>query len=435
MSKVVVGFSSRGANKPQAKFFRSCNSNMFNAFVGGIGSGKSLSLGFQAFRYTVKNQGLPGLIVGCTHNQTQTILLPEYIRFLEKANLYKSTNQARREIYTHTGSIIKYATAEKPSSFESVNAAWAIGDEIRYWKKHSFSVFLGRVRVPGPNNGIAIASTPESNWMRTELERKARKTDKPKWNLIRCSTRENLHNLREDFYDDLVDTFSAQTLAQYVDGNWSTLEGCVYDNYSETENVCDIEYEPRYPVYVFVDFGYNFPSVLFVQFLDYCGQHRQSNCFHVLDEMHPDKIANNRLAYDVKRYGERQGWRISEGFCDPAGNQRGRDGLRWVDEWEDAGIELHWSDSPELRSIANSIDLTRRQFCDARGNRKLYIDSKLLGGHERGIIRSIENYKYPDDKAYTDIPKKDGYYDHVMDGLRYGVVNLVDDYGKLSVFH
>ncbi|RMH12703.1 MAG: hypothetical protein D6695_05875 [Planctomycetota bacterium] len=97
---------------------------------------------------------------------------------------------------------------------------------------------------------------------------------------------------------------------------------------------------------------------------------------------------------------------------DPAGNQRsGQTGISDVQALTKAGLRCRW----RRMGVMEGLSLVRARLKPASGSPRLYVHQRC-----RGLVESLEKYRYPAENPHTLTPVKDG-SDHAVDALRYMV--------------
>jgi len=150
---------------------------------------------------------------------------------------------------------------------------------------------------------------------------------------------------------------------------------------------------------------------------------------HVIDELNPDDTALRELIVIARKLERKKGYIVRDVYVDPAGKQRDQIyGETAVHTLEESGYNVWYSTSSTIRSIRVGIEIVASRLLNARGQRRLFFDKNLDKRDlaPRGIIRAMDNYRYPERKAgrpIDDSPAHDE-YSHVQDALRYSVVNL-----------
>jgi len=110
---------------------------------------------------------------------------------------------------------------------------------------------------------------------------------------------------------------------------------------------------------------------------------------------------------------------ITATFCDPAGaGVNDVTGTSAIRELRSLGMKVRYRRS----GILEGVELIRRAIRAGDGKRRLVISPRC----ER-LIEAMRCYHYPDSKGggNSEMPLKDGVYDHPIDALRYFFVNYM----------
>lgn len=416
------------ANPAQERWHRA-SYKVTTALLGaGVGVGKTEAIAYRAVILALKNPGMPGLVASHVFNHMRTVIRPRIVRFLKQCKMFSGERQQDKQILVRNGSIIQYGSADLPKSLEGQDVAWALGDELRFWKRESYEFFSARVRIgaaPYPFLGFTstLDRTLEDEWK-----------DRSDRTVVYGTTYENEANLRVGYIDDLKSRLSDRLFKQYVLAQWMPSERAVFPEFEEDLHLKQFEVVENHPVHVFFDPGQQKASVLFAQHFDTCFQHACKNCVHVFDEIQENATATAWLAPKIKGLFNKHGWTMGKVYLDPAGRAKGTAvGLSDVDILEGSGFKCFWTTDPARRDIRNGIELIRGKLAPMMGPPTLYFHPKLkpksLGelNQERGIIRSLKESEYPKSMGTRrDEPIKDGLLDHARDALRYGLINLCE---------
>ncbi|NIA20937.1 MAG: hypothetical protein GWP05_02965 [Anaerolineaceae bacterium] len=189
-------------------------------------------------------------------------------------------------------------------------------------------------------------------------------------------------------------------------------ENLVFPRFDPGRHVRRMGYDSRWPVYRSLDFGYVNPLVCL--WAQVAGDDPHTAVVHVLDEY----VRSQRTVAEHVFELTSRPWPIRATFCDPAGWQRGDvTGSGACHELARYGIL-----TKSCRSgIMEGVDLVRSLLAPALGPERLVIDPRC----ER-LIRALGGYHYPPGvrSSGAELPEKDGTHDHLVDALRYLVVNL-----------
>jgi hypothetical protein len=190
-----------------------------------------------------------------------------------------------------------------------------------------------------------------------------------------------------------------------------SLENLVFAEFDPAVHVRPIDYDPNMPLYRSLDFGFVNPFVcLWVQ-VDGDGFVR------VIDEYVRSRASIDVHAAVLKERTPVSEEKVTATFCDPAGAGRSDvTGTSTTSELRALGIRTRYRRS----GIIEGIELIRRALRDGQGRTKIAISPSCPR-----LIEALSCYHYPDIASGTDseLPLKDGLYDHPIDALRYFFVN------------
>jgi hypothetical protein len=281
---------------------------------------------------------------------------------------------------------------------------------------------LGRLRASGDVAGdghysLMLAFNPpaKNHWLYTACtgrDFQERRVRAPWLKLYRPLPNENQKHLPKNYYENIRRGASPETIQRLVDGEWgSTFEGePVYREFLPSFHVKEgLEYSPFEPLLRFWDFGFTHPACLWAQ-MTWDGR------LLILRE----ELGEGEEATDFARKckaitaSEFPGMKKVTDYGDPAVKQR-KDTGSTLAEFAKEGIIIHYVTTefdPQVR-------LVKRMLGQAiRGAALLQVDRRcgtLIDGLKGG---------YRMDKR-GEAPFKDGFYDHLLDALRYGIANVL----------
>jgi hypothetical protein len=183
-----------------------------------------------------------------------------------------------------------------------------------------------------------------------------------------------------------------------------------------------VKYNKYSPVLRAWDFGFVHPSVVYAQDID-------GKC-HTLKvtmdkEINLDMFAKKVIRDSAKCFPDNDGF---IDYCDPAGAQRSDKGESSIDILKKNKIKPKFKHS----SVSYGIGLVETMLNTLRDGTPclLFNDEDcelLIEGFELGYVYDQDELQ----KGSDDIaPKKDGFYEHSMDALRYLLINHFDKYYK-----
>ena len=190
-----------------------------------------------------------------------------------------------------------------------------------------------------------------------------------------------------------------------------SLENVVFGEFDLVRHVQPVDYDPNLPVYRALDFGFVNPFVcLWIQ-VDSAGVVR------VIDEYVRSRATIDVHAEEIKSRTPGGEGRVSATFCDPAGaGVNDITGTSVIRELRTLGITARYRRS----GILEGIELIRRAIRAGDGKSRLVISPSC-----QRLIEALRCYHYPESPTGrgSELPLKDGLYDHPIDALRYFLVN------------
>jgi len=186
----------------------------------------------------------------------------------------------------------------------------------------------------------------------------------------------------------------------------------VFAEFEPVVHVRAVDYDENLPLYRAIDFGFVNPFVCLWLQVDGDG------CVRVLDEYVRSRASIDVHAEEVKLRTPCSEERVATTFCDPAGAGRNDvTGTSAVKELRSLGIVTRHRRS----GILEGIELVRRALKAGDGGSKLVIAPKCVR-----LIEAMQCYHYPDfaKAEMSELPTKDGVYDHYIDALRYFFAGL-----------
>ena len=295
-------------------------------------------------------------------------------------------------------------------------------DELDEVEEQYFFQMLGRLRSkPHPDFpddnfqiGAAFNPPPMTHWLYTActgLDITGEKKAEPRIALFRPQPRENQRNLPKGYYENMTTTMPEELRQRYVDGAWgNTYPGeAVIRQFRRKRHVSE---EPLKfmggTLFRFWDFGYNRPAVLFAQV-------RTDGRMQILDEFLGHHIEGTRFIDTVLARTSAKFPTATKfvDFGDPAVAQT-KDTGSMLALLNNAGILMRYQRTP----FDVSIQVLRKRFeMDIEGDPAILLDPSV-----RILADGLAGGYHLKEDGVT--PRKDGYFDHEVDALRYGVYNI-----------
>lgn len=189
-------------------------------------------------------------------------------------------------------------------------------------------------------------------------------------------------------------------------------EGKVYDQFDAHVHVLD---EPFVPgrregvrLYRGIDFGYLRPAVVWAE-------EAADGSLVVFDNLLGDRWSLDELIRRIRLVDRRHGLRARDftwTAVDPAGAARNDYGIAPAQTLRERGFRVVYRPS----TIMPGLEAVRALLMDANGSVRLQLDPRCTA-----LRNAFEGYAW---SARGELPVKDGEHDHLMDALRYLVINL-----------
>lgn len=387
-------------------------------YSGGYGSGKSMygiSSGIQLTYQYPKNFGV---VVRKTFPDLENSTIPAYLDWLPP-DTYEY-NKSKHLITVMNGSKIKFMSADDPGTFRSMEIGWYHMEEANYIDKSAHDQLFARLRSqhvpPHTYRGIYTSNPVSKNHWLYQLFKVT--GDPDMYAAYKAPSMENKDNLPDGYIETLAAGMTPEEREIYLGGEYLIeCEGArVYADFLRKLHVIinlRDKYNPFLPVIRGWDFGFNHPACVWLQ-VDQDG--RIKVLHHKLGhQIKLEKFAQQCLAESLKYFPEARQW---ADFCDPAGNQKKDVGDSSVEELSKVigHFPVFRTDNRAIEYGVNEIRKLMSTLTDGQPNFQIDHRCDVL------IDGFLGGYHY-DDK-FPDVIKKDGYYDHLQDALRYAIINL-----------
>jgi len=217
------------------KLFHGCKVR-YKAFVGGIGSGKTLAGSMEAIQYMCENPNSAGMIVAPNFPMLTKSTKPTLMDRLPSV-LIKEVNKGEKYIELKNGARAYWASADDPESLRGINLSWFWIDEASLVSAMAWKIMLGRIRDDRFPCRAWVTTTPKGfNWVYREFVQKKRGS----YELIHCSSKANPY-LTSEFIDSLIESYSGSFAKQEIEGDFVAMEGLVFFNFSRHINQKDMK--------------------------------------------------------------------------------------------------------------------------------------------------------------------------------------------------
>lgn len=400
--------------------------------LGGWGSGKTSAEVLVALVSAVQNPYRP--VYGM--NRPTTLMITETAKVL-RDSLYaalttvvpeglivREVRQPTWDLHLANGHVL--ALRSDAGSIEGLSVCTTIVDEVhKVGNKGDWINYSARARDPhAAKNFVVAAGLPVDNgWLREEFDRPGDATRE----CILMRTTDNT-GLSRAYVADLLSRVSDKERRTYLEAEWQTHDGAIYDSFSSRDHILDDTGDTNAIVHIGLDAGHRGAVIVAQARPMILADGRQGTRIHVVDELYPDSTTAEAACREFLG----RGWRV-------ASSQPGRPGTvvcvdPKVSDDQILGIQRAFSERNHRVDIikrgrgdpAEAVDYGIRAvqaaLRDAAGNVRLTFSSKLSRSHERAILVGLPKYRWD---PRTRLPVKDNLTDHALDALRYLVCQLL----------
>jgi hypothetical protein len=380
---------------PQAEFLENFDERLckFNAFVGGVGSGKSHLGAHYALEMAARNPAARGFIAANTYPQlwqsTLTALYKVCKAYQVPVHPLRPEAAAKKKVlYLWNQVEVLCRSAERYSEWDGTEVGWFWLDEAKTMPEGAFIAVNERLRDTACDYLCGwLSTTPDGyNWV-SDLQ------ENPRVRMVRSLTKENT-NLPEGYVETLLETMSPEMVAQQLEGKFiNVCQGECYPHFSRAENTgnytmrCQVS-GARFQVPTPTsDTRHPTPDTCHLIGIDFNvepGMHaylveiRGDDVF-VLDEIYIRGGDTPGLAKEIER---RYGLGIPL-VPDAAGGQRHTTGTSDHSILREAGFKL--KNRPTNPPVKNRINAVNAKIKNALGQRHLFVDKNC-----KLLIRDLE---------------------------------------------
>ena len=332
-----------------------------------------------------------------------------------RANDIERASEKDRFIKFKWGTTVEAKSADNPDSLVGEGLDLLIMDEVAKMKRKIWDMYLSPTLSDRKGKGIFITTPEGFNWIYDLFL--LGKGDEL-WESHQAPTWDNNvvfpDGKKDPFLVERKRNMSKELYEQEYGAMFTSFEGRVYP-FDRNLDMGEFPYNPNYPTFCSIDFGFRMPAALWFQTRMVGGLWH----INVIDEIvHKQNIKTDEFVDMIKsKY-----YNVREYYGDPAGMQaQGQSGLGDIEIFRRSGIHVKSIRDKVSRNIASGIGHTRGFIENAQGHRFVHLDNKCTG-----LAEDLENYRYPDSGEGKDLkpdPVKDGRHDHSMDAFRYFFLN------------
>lgn len=392
--------------------------------VGGLGSGKSRASIEEIKALALENPGYTYLIGRKTFPSLRDTAMKSFFQCMEPG-LVKDYNQVRGDVTLINGARVIFRGLDDVEKLKSLEIAGFFINEANEITKEMFDMLKSRTREkiggrePTRYRGILdLNPVDEGHWIPQVFMFNPPSGHK----LFQSTTYDNVKNLPQDYIQELQRTYSTAMQERMIWGLFTKIFNGrpVYDRFKGGGHIVSCEYDPLLPLVRVWDFGYNNPAVVWMQIKNMqvriLAEKMGKRIY--LDDFIKDEV----LPYELGLFGKDVYKHFD--YCDPHGSDESDKGKTSVSIMNENGIY------PVFRKTSIKEGIRAVKSCMDTKDRDTGAPNFLIHPRCTILIEGFEGgYRREDDE---DDPFKDGWYDHLQDCCRYGIVHLLQR-AKISI--
>lgn len=376
----------------------------FPAMVAGFGAGKTQALMMRTLSL-IFGDGQDIAYYLPSYPLVRTIAYPRFSEMFESLGIECTVNKSEHTIQVN-GKTIIFRTMDNPDSIVGYEVGDSMVDELdtlpmdkarNAWNK---IIARNRQKKRAGINTVAVGTTPEGfrfvydRWSKNHTE---------SYELIRASTYSNQKNLPDGYIESLRETYPANLLQAYLEGEFVNLtSGVVYPNYDRVLSNTDAVAKDHEPLHIGMDFNVNNMAAAIHVMRDGKG--------YVVDEIIGAADTPSVIAIIRERYPSNSV--IVYPDASGAATSSTNASLSDIKMLKNAGFSIN---APRKNGrIRDRVSAVNKSLCDPKGVRVYYVNAERCPN----IALGLEQQAYDTNGA----PDKSGGFDHMNDATGYFVV-------------
>lgn len=411
------------------------------AYVGGIGSGKSLIGCITVLHwavlypgdYLICRQFMPEL-KDTTYSTFKLVCPPDLILEDRVADM-----KIKIKAIGGKSSWVLFRQLEEPEKLRSLNLSGFYIDEANQVSEEGFMLLQGRLRGSGIRKGILTTNPKGHDWIYRWFFQKDHMKDavvKAAFHLIKAPSTENIH-LPDGYLQSVMASWDDARIQREIQGSFDAFEGQVYSDFRRDIHVVrPFRIPANWERHIRLDHGYRNPAAVLFFAISPEGECYCYKELYVREWLIKEIVLGNKKEKKEGLVGlTRGGPSFITAKIDPSTKaRRGSSGESDFDEYR-----RHWPETlPHLQLAKNDvqvgIDRVKSYLKpDPKTNKPLlYVFETCVN-----LLEEITTYRYPDLRPNQQGTKNEDEKpikvdDHALDALRYMVVDLPERYKPLQ---
>lgn len=250
------------------------------AVSAGYGSGKSMMAAFASILLSIKNAPEPVYACSISNVQLEKTLYREMLLLLDRIGIKAKTAFSGGKQYVSfkfqkKNCMIRLVGLENPDTLIGASVSAIVLDECARIKnelndgRKLINILLSRIRSENKHLRFIAVSSPdiqEDEWFKTLCERKLI-TDCD-FKFIKATTYDNIicgGQLAKQFID--ANKHDPRVIQAFIYGEFVNYrQGAAYHSFDRERNLADVQFDPKYPITISLDFNIDPAVALFGQY-------------------------------------------------------------------------------------------------------------------------------------------------------------------------
>ncbi len=389
----------------------------FRVIVGGRRVGKSEMVVQHLIRHAIETPHGLSWYVAPTYKDAYEIGFTKFMEHIEQLlPAISKVHQTHLCIEWVNGHVTYFKGAENEKSLRGRGLTLVVLDEVAFMKEQVWSRIIRPSLMDHGGDAILLTTPNGRNWFHQLYEACPRWNNWSRWH---WPTEMN-PLIGEDEISELKQTLAEFDYRQEIMGEFVTLSGSVYDDYT-IDNHADWDFvydDTEHAIGIGLDFG--FASATAVCFMAHNINTDIVECF---DQLYLSRTPMEVIADQIDQVLDRHGIpkRLVKLYTDPAGNaEELSSGLSPVDMLRRRNFVVENKGTRIFPGVA----MVRSFIRNMAGERKLMVHVEECPDVDRSLLGYI--YATGAHGIILEEPFKDGIHDHMCDAIRYYFVNRFD---------
>lgn len=319
----------------------------------------------------------------------------------------KKINETRLEIILKNGTVISLKGADKPDTLRGVGLHFVVLDEFQDMRPETWDTVI-QPTLASTRGRVLFIGTPKAFNHLYDHYMRGQDASEQSWESWQFRTITSPFILPEEI-EEARSNMSEKEFKQEFEASFETMSNRVYHAFDRNKHVKRVNFDPKLPVRVGMDFNIDPMSAALFQ-IHGDGSDAVIRIFDEID-------LRNSNTFEMAEELERRYWRQKRSmiiYPDPAGGSksttsRGDSDFSILREKGFKRLKYRRK-HPRIRDRVNSVN---RMLQSADGTVRVLIDHKC-----KALISSLEQTQYK--KNSNDIDKKAS-VEHMTDALGYGI--------------